>query len=908
MSATAPIASGPRAGRLACAAALLLALAQAHAAVPAGGAPRAAQAALPATSRLAAAPEVIAVWREFLGLRAAVGRLYRGRGMQAYENGDLRPAAAMLSLAADFDPRDAESLGRLGFARKELGEYEGAVDALRRAIQEDPAEFQYHWWLGDTLRLLGDYEGGAQSMLTARDLAPPERFDELNDYVEFTRGLASSEKSWVNFDRHVQMAMRHDGLRRSRRCAAEYLRAAEVAPEESDENNDRPLRVGLSRVNTGTQYTFMKEPDVAVEYFQRALEYFDTEKHRVWVMRTHQNMAVAYRVWAGQDQPRRKAHLAAAAGQWERALEHARAIEDIEYIRYAQGALLRDLADAHGVGDERVDKLREANLLELPFRGPINDYSVAAVALGELACRVSEGDFAGQRLIIEMITEYYDEPRFLLDTEEAARLKALLAAVYHHQGHHKLAMETAREAAVRFTGIRDFIDADAYTRSDNEMNVRHAAATFMRAAIASGSLDQALENFDRLRQTQTENLLGNKVRDEAHYTDFATELELVRGRIPRLEGALREAEGARDAARSAFLRERLEKDRARAAWLERGAVFARPNTLAYRPAPLLDPAAVRAALPEDTTLVAYTFDRHGGVAVVLSRDAAEGVLLDGLGEATARELVAACREAFAKDPGAADEALEQLHRLLIAPIGHLLKTPVLQISPDEALHHLPFEALRRDGRALIEDFTVAYTPGGSRLVHLMDRNRMEKDRLRVAVRGDAAQADALAAAYETAEVLAGDDATESAVLNPRGADVLHISAPADFTPFDPMLGAVILAPDAGNDGHLHAAEWFAARTPVHVAVLDLAHTLDPSGVRGTDLAAFTEAAFHAGAAAVVANLWTPPAQERAAVLAEFHKNLRTMGLAEALRAAKLAHRERAPGYAWAAFTLTGDHR
>lgn len=887
---------------------LALCAATTHAAVAPGATASPGTPAPPVAGRLASPAKTIAAWQNFLGLKQAVGKTYRERGMTAYQDGDLRIAAQNLSLATDFDPDDTESHGRLGFARKEIGDYEGAVAALGRAILQDPGEYQYHWWLGDVQRMLGDYEASAQSLLAARDLAPQDRYDELNDFVEFTRALGSDEKSWMNFDRHVQLAMRHDGVRRSRRCIDEYLRAAAVAPEISDEDNNHLLRRGLAYVNAGTQYTFLKEPDVAILYFERAHPLFVEGKLPVWSMRTHQNAAVAYRVWAGTEQARRAELLAEGAREWGLALGHAESAGDIEYQRYARGAMLRDLVEAHGLDGEGVAELREQNLTELPFRGPINDYSVASVALGELACRVAEGDFAGQRIIIEMVTPYYDEPRFLLDTEEAARLKAHLANVYNHQGHHNLAMQTATDAFGRFSGIRDYIDAEAFSRSDNELNLRHAATSYLRAAIASDSLPMAFEIADRFRRSQADDLLGSRIRDEARYTDTAAEEALLRARIPEFEAELSAAEAARDARLSALLRDRVAKDQARLAWLERRVAPARPNTMAYRSAPTIDLVEARAALPADVTTLFFAFDRIGGVALALSRDTQQAVVIDGMDEATVRRLVADCRAALARDPAAAEALLGQLHDLLIAPVRDHLKTPVLQISPDEALHHLPFEALHRGGRALIDDFTIAYTPSASELLRLMARERTAKDQVRALLRGAANYPESAFAAYAKSDRLTDDDATEAAALDPAGAAILHISAPADFSPTDAMWAAVELAADAKHDGQLHAAEWFAAHRPASLVLLDLEHQLDPDGVRGTELLAFAEAVFHAGGAALIANLWTPSAVDRAAVLADFHKNLATMGRAEALRAAKLAQRERTPGYAWTAFTLRGDHR
>ena len=52
--------------------------------------------------------------------------------------------------------------------------------------------------------------------------------------------------------------------------------------------------------------------------------------------------------------------------------------------------------------------MREANLLELPFRGPINEYTTATVATAELACRMREGDYAGALKVQDRLVPLHD--------------------------------------------------------------------------------------------------------------------------------------------------------------------------------------------------------------------------------------------------------------------------------------------------------------------------------------------------------------------------------------------------------------------------------------------------------------------------------------------------------------------
>ena len=53
--------------------------------------------------------------------------------------------------------------------------------------------------------------------------------------------------------------------------------------------------------------------------------------------------------------------------------------------------------------DPQLVELRAANDQEVPWKGPINEYSVADAVAGEMACRLAEGDVAGARVLVEML-------------------------------------------------------------------------------------------------------------------------------------------------------------------------------------------------------------------------------------------------------------------------------------------------------------------------------------------------------------------------------------------------------------------------------------------------------------------------------------------------------------------------
>lgn len=850
-------------------------------------------------------------WRGFLGLDQNLGQVYKQQGDAAYQADKLGDAARSYSLALDFAPNDVEMMGRLGFARKEIGNYEGAVDVLKRAIAVAPEEFQYYWWLGDAQRMLGQYEEAVASMIKARDLAPEDQKKELADYVTYTQGLASDEVSWVHFDQHAGMANRHDTLRRSRRCVAEYLRAAELAPTESDETNNANLRLGLAYTNIGIQYSFLKEPDVAIDYYLKSLSAFESGNLTDWRMRAQQNLAIAYVIWAGQDESRKVELLSKSAEHWEAAFDLAQYRQDAEYTRFTRGSLLQTLAAIYPVDDPVVVEVREANRKELPFNGPINEFSVAAVCMGEIACRLRERDYAGARIVIDMTLPYYEGTHFLLDNEEAVRLRTAAANVYAYQGHAKQALEAADKAMAQMKVVRGYMDSDTYNRSDNEKTYRHAVCAYLRAALANDQPELAWTAYERYHSMTQEDILGSKVRDEAMYTDATTEMMLVRNRLATLRPELEAATAANDSERIGFLEERLRKDEARQQWLEKNVTLPAPNSLGYQPIRVEEAAVLREKLPADATLVTYAFDQTGGIALVCTASGVQGVALDGVTDEVLYGLMAQLRHALGTDAAAATPLLEQLHQLLVAPVIAQVTTPILLIAPDEVLRYLPFEALQAGGKALVDQYAIGYVNSASYLEHARRQERTSHTQLRALVQ-DPAYAAVLAPALDawpSSERFLGEEATEARARATQGFDVLQLSCEANISATDPMLSDLHLAPGENQDGAFYAAEWLATYSPAALAVLDLGYTLAADGVRGRDLAAFVEGTVQAGIPAILTNLWTPPAEERAAFLTRFYRELPTRGRVAALQAAKQAYRQAHPdSLAWAAYVLWGDYR
>lgn len=304
------------------------------------------------------------------------------------------------------------------------------------------------------------------------------------------------------------------------------------------------------------------------------------------------------------------------------------------------------------------------------------------------------------------------------------------------------------------------------------------------------------------------------------------------------------------------------------------------------------------------------------------------------------------------------DSLRELDAVLLAPVRDVLgDVDHLVISPDDALHLLPFEALVDDrGRYLVESLTFTYATGGRAL---LDPTQPLPPRAapvivaapdygpgaRFASLGGAADEGAdLIARYPSAKPLFGKCATKAALLeHAQGPYLLHVATHGFFARAEPFPQSEELVRHAKLAGVLPPAT-LQFGDPLDIAGLalaganvDAAAILTAREVAGLDLwgtqlvvlsacetglgnlaagegvMGLRRAIAMAGAAAHVVSLWSVDDAATRALMNQFYAELRRehAGRAEALARAKrtlLASAEYAHPWFWAAFVGAGDWR
>jgi CHAT domain-containing protein len=112
-----------------------------------------------------------------------------------------------------------------------------------------------------------------------------------------------------------------------------------------------------------------------------------------------------------------------------------------------------------------------------------------------------------------------------------------------------------------------------------------------------------------------------------------------------------------------------------------------------------------------------------------------------------------------------------------------------------------------------------------------------------------------------------------------------------------------------QDGFLQLHEVYNLKLNADLVVLSACKTALGKKIKGEGLVGLIRGFMYAGAARVVASLWSVPDEETAALMKRFYQGMLSEGQrpAAALRAAQVAMWEKKkPPYFWAAFVLQGE--
>jgi CHAT domain-containing protein len=268
---------------------------------------------------------------------------------------------------------------------------------------------------------------------------------------------------------------------------------------------------------------------------------------------------------------------------------------------------------------------------------------------------------------------------------------------------------------------------------------------------------------------------------------------------------------------------------------------------------------------------------------------------------------------------AVGDLLGKLGNQLLEPIWEKLSgLDTLNIIPHGPLHALPFQALRHDGRFLIETHAVSYAPSAAVLNYCWNKpSRQGKERpfdrvpLLVGVPDERAtqvsqEIQALAALMSGSTVLLGEAATlEGVRMAAPNCGLLHLAAHGLFRPEAPLLSSIHL-----TDQWMAVQDVYDLDLKASLVTLSACETGLGHDEGGDEMVGLVRGFLHAGANSLLVSLWMVDDRSMTNLMIQFYTHwLAGKSKSQALRQAQLdLIGQYEHPYYWAPMVLVGNEK
>ena len=432
---------------------------------------------------------------------------------------------------------------------------------------------------------------------------------------------------------------------------------------------------------------------------------------------------------------------------------------------------------------------------------------------------------------------------------------------------------------------------DGVARSELALGQKQAAADAVGRAL--GGVDQVRARF----------------RSEEFKMGLFSDLQSVFERAVGLYSEVGDARAAFEVSERSRSRALLDAVRGRAK-LSDAAVSA------------IDLATLQRTLTADERVVAFHSlpDRLQAWVVGPAGIAAHSI---AIGRADLVEAVETFRNSVLRGRRAAITNADKLGAALLGPLG-LQAGQRLIFVPHGPLHYLPFQALRMDGKYVIETHPVAVAPSTSIAAQLAQRSPRVDAQLtafgnpriedKYDLPGAEAEVKQLARLFPRNTLFTGAQATKTQFREvATNSPLMHVAAHAEADEVDPLYSRILLANEGGRQNFMEAHEIIGLDMG-RTALVTLSACESGLGriTQGDEVLGFTRSFLSAGTSSLIASLWPVSDDATAVLMGTLYGELsRGNDIQRAMQAGQLAVL-RQPGMAhpffWAPFNLIGNWR
>lgn len=320
--------------------------------------------------------------------------------------------------------------------------------------------------------------------------------------------------------------------------------------------------------------------------------------------------------------------------------------------------------------------------------------------------------------------------------------------------------------------------------------------------------------------------------------------------------------------------------------------------------------SIQSLLDEKTVIVEYFVTPKACLMFVINRTMFHFKLVP-IQEEDLRQMVKGLLDEIG-DPGTIDNKFScRLYEILIKSTTESVdKASRICFIPHKFLYNIPFCALK-DGKFLIEEHQIFYTPSLILLYSLLKKGTMDRNSILLMAnpQGDLPKSEVegreISQFFTKRELLFGDAATRNKLFTQASEyDIVHIACHGLFKEEKPQESALILA-----DGPLKAIEISSSNLDFSLVNLSACMSGKVRIGAGDELVGLLRGFLRSGTHSVVASLWEVWENSSVDFMRKFYKNIQTLSISESFHLAQVDLMTKYPDpIVWASYILVGDPR